>query len=350
MLNLSEFPTGSNKNREDCLVMTPKFTVTNTILSYVADIAELIGSITETTSFDKNPVLRRKNRIQTIHGSLSIEQNTLTVEQVTAVLNGKRVIAPPKDIEEVKNAFEIYELLDTLNPYSVDDLLKAHGVMMRGLLADAGEFRQSPVGVANSKTGEVIHFGTLPKYVPEAVYNLMEWAENSDVHALVKSCVFHYEFELIHPFLDGNGRCGRLWHTLILSKWNPLFAWIPVESMVYRHQGEYYNTINECNNNCDSTKFIEFMLEIIKSVLIEAKEATCSESEQVKEQVIFQKIIDFCDMPRTRNEIQDFVGITGRKAFVSKYLKPLLESGKLMMTLPDKPNSRNQRYIKGESK
>lgn len=331
--------------------MTPKFTVTNTILSYVADIAELIGSITETTSFDKNPVLRRKNRIQTIHGSLSIEQNTLTVEQVTAVLNGKRVIAPPKDIKEVKNAFEIYELLDTLNPYSVDDLLKAHGVMTRGLLADALEFRQSPVGVANSKTGEVIHFGTLPKYVPEAVYNLMEWAKSSDVHALVKSCVFHYEFELIHPFLDGNGRCGRLWHTLILSKWNPLFAWIPVESMVYRHQDEYYSTINECNMDCDSTKFIEFMLEIIKSVLIEAKETTCSENEQVKEQVNFEKIIDFCcEIPRTRNEIQDFVGITGRKAFVSKYLKPLLESGKLIMTLPDKPNSKNQRYIKGESK
>ena len=326
--------------------MKPKFSITNHILSYVAEIAELIGAIKETTSFDKNPVLRRKNRIQTIHGSLSIEQNTLTVEQVTAVLNGKRVIAPPKDIEEVKNAFEIYELLDTLDPYSVDDLLKAHGVMMRGLIDGAGDFRQSSVGVADSKTGEIIHFGTLPKYVPDAVYNLMEWAKSSDIHPLVKACVFHYEFELIHPFLDGNGRCGRLWHTLILSKWNPIFAWLPVESMVYRHQEEYYGAINKCNSMGDSTAFIEFMLDIIKSVLTEAREATCSTGEQDTEQVIFEKIIDFCSEPRTRNEIQEFTGITGRKALVSKYLKPLLESGKLIMTLPDKPNSRNQKYVR----
>ena len=320
--------------------MKPKFSVTNKILSYVAEISELVGSVNETNNFDKNPVLRRKNRIKTIHGSLSIEQNTLTVEQITAVLNGKTVIAPPKDIEEVKNAFEIYELLDTLNPYSVDDLLRAHSVMMRGLLDDAGEFRQSPVGVANSKTGEIIHFGTLPKYVPDAVYNLMDWAENSDVHPLVKSCIFHYEFEVIHPFLDGNGRCGRLWHTLILSKWNPLFTWLPVESMVYRHQEEYYKAINESDKNCDSTVFIEFMLEIIKTVLIDVKETTCSNAEQVEEQVI-----DFCSIPRSRNEIQEFVGITGRKAFVSKYLKPLLKSGKIEMTLPDKPNSKNQKYV-----
>ena len=325
--------------------MIPKFSLTNKILCLVAEIAELVGSIKEAANFDKNPVLRRKNRIQTIHGSLSIEQNTLTIEQVTAVLNGKRVIAPPKDIEEVKNAFEIYELLDTLNPYSVDDLLKAHGVMMRGLLVDAGEFRQKAVGVVDSETGKIVHFGTLPAYVPEAVYNLINWTENSDIHPLVKSCVFHYEFELIHPFIDGNGRCGRLWHTLILAKWNSIFAWLPVESMVYRHQEEYYRVINRCNLACDSTEFIEFMLEMIKSVLTEARETTCSDGEQVKEQVIVRKILDFCKEPRARSEIQEFIGVSGRKAFVSQYLKPLLESGKLMMTNPDNPNSRNQKYV-----
>lgn len=326
--------------------MSPKFSITNKILCCVSEISELIGMIGEASDFDKNPVLRRKNRIQTIHGSLSIEQNTLTVEQVTAVLNGKRVIAPPKDIEEVKNAFEIYELLDTLNPYSVDDLLKAHGVMMRGLVDGAGAFRQKPVGVVDSKTGEVIHLGTLPAYVPEAVYNLMKQAEKSELHPLVKSCVFHYEFELIHPFLDGNGRCGRLWHTLILSKWNPMFAWLPVESMVYRHQEEYYNAINRCNIDCNSTEFIEFMLDMIKSVLAEAAETACSyssEREQVEEQV--KKILDYCSVPRSRKELQNFAGITGRKAFVTKYLKPLLESGKLIMTVPDKPNSANQKYV-----
>ncbi|MBP3360517.1 MAG: Fic family protein [Clostridia bacterium] len=230
---------------------------------------------------------------------------------------------------------------------SVDDLLKAHGVMMRGLVDGAGYFRQKPVGVVDSKTGNVIHFGTLPACVPDAIYNLMDRTQSSELHPLVKSCVFHYEFELIHPFLDGNGRCGRLWHTLILSKWNSLFVWLPVESMVYQNQQEYYDTINKCNSVCDSTEFIEFMLDIIKSVLIETKETTCSKKtnrEQDKEQVI-QKILDYCNVPRTRNEIQNLSGIEGRKAFVSNYLKPLLESGKLAMTIPDKPTSRNQKYI-----
>lgn len=246
------------------------FTITNKILCLVAEIAEIIGSVKVTSDWSKNPTLRRKNRIQTIYGSLAIEQNTLTIDQVTAVINGKAVIAPPKDIEEVKNAFEIYEVLDTLNPYSVEDLLKAHGVMMRGLISDAGEFRRRPVGVVDSKSGEVIHLGTLPAYVPETVEKLMNWLENSELHPLIKSCIFHFEFELIHPFLDGNGRCGRLWHTLILSKWNNLFAWLPVESMVHRYQQKYYDTINSCNEKCDSTEFVEFMLDIIKTVLEEA--------------------------------------------------------------------------------
>lgn len=254
--------------------MNSKFTITNKILCLTAEIAELVGSIKVTANLDKNPMLRRKNRIQTIHGSLAIEQNTLTIDQVTAVINGKAVIAPPKDIEEVKNAYEIYELLDTLNPYSIDDLLKAHGVMMRGLVNGAGDFRDRPVGVVDSRSGEVIHLGTLPAYVPETVDKLMKWLEQSELHPLIKSSIFHYEFELIHPFLDGNGRCGRLWHTLILSKWNSIFAWLPVESMIYRFQEKYYNVINQCNEKCDSTEFVEFMLEIIKSVLAESVESS----------------------------------------------------------------------------
>lgn len=260
--------------------MNPPYQITDKMIKYIADIAKLTGSVKGITPFDKNPVLRRKNRIQTVYGSLSMEQNALTMEQVTAVLDGKMVIAPPKDIEEVKNAFEIYEVLDSLNPYSVDDLLKVHGVMMQGLLPDAGEFRQGSVGVVDSQTGEIIHFGTLAKYVPEAIYKLMDWAKNSDVHPLIQSCVFHYEFELIHPFSDGNGRCGRLWHTLILSKWNPLFAWIPVESMIHRNQEEYYRVINKCNEVCASTMFVEFMLDIIKSALAEAIDAGYSEDQK----------------------------------------------------------------------
>ena len=320
----------------------PPFEVNNQILSLVSDISELAGRITVSSDFDKNPRLRRENRIKTVHGSLAIEQNTLSLEQVTAVLNGKTVLAPPKDIEEVKNAFEIYELLDTLDPCSVDDLLKAHAVMMRGLIAEAGEFRTKAAGVVDSKSGQVIHIGTLPDYVPGLVEDLLLWLQNSDVHSLIKGCVFHYEFEVIHPFLDGNGRLGRLWHTLILSKWNPLFAYIPVESMIYKNQRAYYDCINLCNDKADSTDFIEFMLALIKQALQEIGETTCS-SGTSQEQV--NRLLAFCKIPRTRREMQEFVGIDGRKAFNSHFLQPLLEQGKLAMTVPDKPNSRNQKYV-----
>lgn len=244
----------------------PPFEITNQMIALVAEIAELVGRLTSTNQLSANPTLRRTNRIRTIHGSLAIEQNTLTLEQVTAVLNGKTVLAPPKDIAEVKNAYEIYERLDELDPYSVDDLLLAHGIMTRGLVEESGMFRTRPVGVVDNE-GRVLHFGTLPQYVPDLVMELLDWVKTSDVHMLIRSCVFHYELELIHPFADGNGRVGRLWHTLLLSKWNPAFTWLPVESMIHARQPEYYAAINASG---ESTVFIEFMLSTIKASLIDA--------------------------------------------------------------------------------
>lgn len=246
----------------------PPFELTNRIVSDVTEIAELVGRLTSTDKLSANPSLRRSNRIKTVYGSLAIEQNTLTLDQVTAVLDGKQVLASPKDIAEARNAFEIYERLDELDPYSIDDLLIAHGVMMRGLESEAGAFRSRPVGVVN-QAGEIVHFGTLPQYVPEAVTNLLEWVKSSELPMLIRSCVFHYEFELVHPFADGNGRTGRLWHTLLLSKWNPIFAWLPVESIVHDHQQEYYEAINNSNAAVSSTAFIEFMLSAIKASLME---------------------------------------------------------------------------------
>ena len=228
----------------------PPFEITNTIINYVVEIAELVGRLASSKQLSTNPTLRRTNRIRTIHGSLAIEQNTLSLEQVTAVLNGKQVLAPPKDIAEVKNAYEIYERLEELDPYSVDDLLTAHSIMTRGLVEESGMFRTRPVGVVDSE-GHVLHFG-------------------SEVHMLIRSCVFHYEFELIHPFADGNGRVGRLWHTLLLSKWNPTFAWLPVESIIHDRQQEYYAAINASNDAGESTVFIEFMLSAIKASLMDA--------------------------------------------------------------------------------
>ena len=247
----------------------PPFEITNQIIDHVAEIAELVGHLIVSSSFSTSPTLRRANRIRTIHGSLAIEQNTLTLEQVTAVLNGKQVLAPPKDITEVKNAYEIYERLDELDPYSADDLLTAHGIMTRGLAEESGMFRSRPVGVVDNE-GHVLHFGTLPQYVPDLVMELLDWAKTSEVHMLIRSCVFHYEFELIHPFADGNGRVGRLWHTLLLSKWNPAFAWLPVESIIHDRQQEYYDAINASNDAGESTVFINFMLSTIKASLMDA--------------------------------------------------------------------------------
>ena len=247
----------------------PPFEITGAILSDVVRIAELVGKVSTARNLSSNPTLRRTNRIKTIYSSLAIEQNTLSLDQVTALLAGKRVIAPPKDIMEVKNAYEIYDRMDSLDPYSVDDLLAAHGVMTRDLTRESGVFRASPVGVVD-KDGNILHFGTLPQYVPKLVSELFDWTRESDIHMLIKSCVFHYEFELIHPFADGNGRIGRLWHTLLLSKWKPFFAWLPVESIIHDRQDEYYAAINNSNIAGESTQFIEFMLSAIKAALVEA--------------------------------------------------------------------------------
>ena len=272
----------------------PPFQITNKIIDDVAEISELTGRLSAHDHLSSNPNLRRTNRIRTIHGSLAIEQNTLSLEQVTAVLNGKHVLAPPKDIAEVKNAYEIYERLDELDPYSVDDLLTAHGIMTRGLVEESGMFRTRPVGVVDQE-GHVLHFGTLPQYVPNLVMELLDWAKSSDLHMLIRSCVFHYELELIHPFADGNGRVGRLWHTLLLSKWNSVFAWLPVESIIHDHQQDYYDAINTSNDAGESTAFIGFMLSAIKASLIDAIHTSdaMNDGKMDKKALRWQKIEQF---------------------------------------------------------
>lgn len=293
----------------------------------VIEIAELVGRVSVTDKISMNPTLRRTNRIQTIYSSLAIEQNTLDIEQVTAVLSGKRVIAPLKDIAEVQNAYEIYDNMDKLNPYSIDDLLKAHSVMERGLLNEAGEFRSRPVGVADSE-GNILHFGTLPQYVPKLIQELLEWTEKSEIHLLIKSCVFHYEFELIHPFADGNGRMGRLWHTLLLSKWNPIFAWLPIESIIHDNQSEYYNAINVSNNNGNSTVFIEFMLSVIKQALQESindKPKNISSKSDLR----WNKINDYLETHEyiLNSDVQKLLGVSSATA--TRILVGFMKDGKL---------------------
>ncbi len=296
-------------------------------MNEVIEIAELTGKVSIGRQISANPTLRRENRIRTIYSSLAIEQNTLDIEQVTAVLSGKRIMAPPKDIAEVKNAYEIYEYMDKLDPYSIDDLLKAHSVMVKDLVSEAGEFRSRNVGIVDSE-GKVLHFGTLPQYVPQLMDELITWVKESNIHMLIKSCVFHYEFELIHPFSDGNGRIGRLWHTLLLSKWNPIFAWLPIESIIHDHQQEYYGAINISNSNGESTKFIEFMLSVIKEALLEVGEnpiiATSSKAD-----MRLNKIYEFLETHSyiMNGDVQKLLGVSSATA--TRILTEFAKTGKL---------------------
>ncbi len=306
----------------------PPFKITNEILAAITEIAELVGQVGATQGLSASPTLRRTNRIRTIYSSLAIEQNTLSLEQVTAVLNGKRVLAPPKDIAEVKNAYEIYEMMDMLDPYSVDDLLNAHGVMTRGLVEESGYFRSGPVGVVD-KQGNVLHLGTLPDYVPGLVVGLLDWVKNSDIHMLFKSCVFHYEFELIHPFADGNGRMGRLWHTLLLTKWKPLFAWLPVESIIHDRQAEYYKAINRSNCDGESTAFITFMLSAIKEALTEAVETVGVTENMSTTELRWYKIERFLQKNETitNADVRQLFAVSSATA--NRVLAKLTDEGKL---------------------
>jgi len=211
--------------------------------------------------------LRKINRLRSIQSSLAIENNTLTLGQVTDIIEGKRVLGLPHEIQEVKNAYQAYEHLLEYDPYKVKDFLKAHQFMTTQLVKEAGHFRSQGVGVFEGS--KLIHAGASYQFVPQFVTDLFAWAKKTDVHPLIKSSIVHFEIEFIHPFIDGNGRIGRLWQTLILSKWNELFAWLPVETVVYENQQGYYDALAISQKSGDSESFIEFMLNAILQALEE---------------------------------------------------------------------------------
>ncbi len=241
--------------------MKPPYNITGKILKLIASISEKIGEI-NSAHLSKPPTeLRKKNRIKTIHSSLEIEGNTLTLEQITAIVENKRVIGPGKDILEVKNAIAVYNYLDKLNPYSFDSFCKAHEILMNGLIDSAGKLRTKSVGIA--KGSEVAHIAPSIKMITPLMNDLFDYIKNDDDLVIIKSCVFHYEMEFIHPFIDGNGRMGRLWQTLILKESYPVFEYLPIETLIKERQEQYYESLGKSDNTGESTVFIEFMLEII---------------------------------------------------------------------------------------
>lgn len=306
----------------------PPFTMNEEITNLIVEIGEYVGRITTYDAMRPNPILRRENRIKTIHSSLAIEQNTLTLDQVTDVINGKRILGPPQDIREVKNAYEAYERISSLDPYRVKNLLLAHKIMMEGLVKEAGSFRSGNVGVYAGT--ELIHAGTPAKYVPDLMSQLFLWLKKSKYHPLVKSCIFHYEFEYIHSFADGNGRVGRLWQSLILQKWKGVFAWIPVETLVYENQEEYYNILQRADKAGGSTEFVQFMLEMICDALKEISKANDGINVAINVVTNEERVISLLrqDGSMSANMLSASLGITQRQA--QRILAKLKREGKIL--------------------
>jgi len=327
------------------MAMAPPFSLDSALVSQLAALCEQLGRLSVQLPEAQALRLRRANRIRTIQGSLAIEGNTLSESQITAILNGKRVLAPPQEVQEARNALAVYEQLQDWQPGSESDLLAAHKALMLGLIDSAGRYRQAGVGVM--KNNQVIHMAPPAQRLPKLMGDLLSWLQQSEHHPLITSAVFHYEFEFIHPFADGNGRMGRLWQTLILAHWNPLFSYLPVESLIHQHQPAYYQAIEHSTALGDAAPFIRFMLGMIQQALDELEnngspQATPQVAPQVSPQVA--QLLQVLNGDMLRNEIQQTLGLKDRKSFNARYLKPALEAGLVEMTLPDKPSSRLQRY------
>ena len=309
----------------------PKFIIDSETLSAVADIAALADRISCSDIAFRDLRLRRANRMRSIHSSLAIEGSTLSLEEVTDIIDGRKVAGDPKDIREVRNAARAYDLIDRLDPYSADDLLASHGNMLEGLIAFPGKLRDCDVGVY--KGGTLVHKTPDPDDVPRLVRDLMEWVRTSDLHPLVKGCIFHCRLEYIHPFEDWNGRMGRLWHSLILSKWNPAFSYLPVESWVKLNQKEYYSTLSEAHRgNIDV--FVRFMLRIILACVDELADeiAYAPKNSSRMENAILRMISD--DPGSTAVLMAKALGVSTRT--VKRYLSSMTEKEIIRRTGSDK--------------
>lgn len=324
----------------------PPFEISNEMLNLVSSIMEKIGKLSNYAYLDKMPILRRNNRIKSIHSSLAIEANSLSLGQVKDIINGKLVLGPQKEVQEVQNAYKAYEEIENYNPYSLDDLKKAHGFLTYLTLNDSGKFRKGDEGVFDGD--KCIFMAPPAERIPLLMNNLFDWMnENKDViHPLILSSIFHYGFVFIHPFSDDNGRCARLWQTVILSKYKDFFEYLPIESQIFKYQDEYYRVINECNLKGNSNKFILFMLHMINEVLEEIMNV--SQEMIISSNIYIKKLLDVMeyDVPMSANEIMDKLGIKSKETLRGNYLEPAINEGLVKLTIPDKPTSKNQMYYK----
>ena len=293
----------------------PLYTISNKMLELVSEISEKVGRITSHKELESKPHLRRNNRIRSIHSSLKIEANSLSLNDVRDVINGHLVLDDQKEIQEVQNAYVAYEKIPEIDPTSISDLKRIHGILTYRTARESGIFRKGDEGV---------------------------------IHPLILSAIFHYEFVFIHPFADGNGRMARLWHTVLLYRWRSVFEYIPLESQIERFQNEYYDAIAVCHTKGNSDIFIEFMLNMINQILDEVILQVNRSNSEVSEYVKRMLAVMEYDVPYTSNSIMEALGLKSKETLRNNYINPAMELGLIKMTLPDKPNSRNQSYLKSK--
>ena len=327
---------------------SPPFSITNEMVSLISEISDKLGRISNYKEFESKPYLRRNNRIRSIHSSLAIEANSLSMDDVRAVVNGKSVIGPQKEIQEVKNAYSAYEQIGSFDQYSIEELKRLHGILTKFIVDESGTFRHGEEGVFDGD--RCIFMAPPAQLVPQLMGDLFDWMERekNSVHPLILSSVFHYEFVFIHPFADGNGRMARLWQTALLTMWKPVLQYLPIESHIYKFQTDYYNAISRCHVAGNSDAFIVFMLTMINNTLDEVMQQAVSSNSGMSEQVM--RLLDVMQYGEayTAKRIMELLGLKSKETLRKNYLNPAINERLVIMSEPDKPTSRNQTYIKQE--
>ena len=335
------------------MIQQPPFTITVKAADYLVKIVETVTRLEYGTGFKRDMKLHRKNRVRSIHSSLAIEGNTLSLDEVTDVIEGKLVAKKQMEVKEVKNAYEAYDKIMTFDPYTVKDFLKAHKLMTDGLVKESGTFRSGDVGVFDATWWFI---GARPQFVPQLIEELFVWAKSTELHPVLKSAIVHCEIEIIHPFADGNGRMGRLWQTLLLAKWKTIFAWIPMESLVYEKRPQYYETLQNVQKNSNSGEFIEFTLfAILETLEAQARHQARHKEKHIDEHIdkhIVEQLPDTMlavlkalkSKNLSRNEIFAAISLNNDYRAFKRNIEPLLTDGYIEMTVPDKPSSKLQKY------